>query len=299
MSSPPSHSLSPVWFVTGASRGLGRVIVEEVLEAGYLVVAACRNLSSVADLRKKYGSARLLTTVLDVSEPDHIEKSINAAVDAFGTIDVFVNNAGYSDLSSIEETSMESFRVQLETNLYGVIACTKAVLPLMRKRRKGHIIQISSVGGQLGPPGRGAYATAKWGIEGFSEVLAAEVKAFGLHVTIIEPGGFRTEFAAGLNSLSSIDVHPDYNSTVGRMIEFQSAYSGTQPGDPRKAAKALLHISKMDQPPLRVALGKDAYLAIKRRLEEKSEEMELVKSLSLSMAFEDVDKEGVRSGLSQ
>ena len=176
---------------------------------------------------------------------------------AFGPIHILVNNAGYGNINSIEETSLTDFRAEIETNLFGTIILTKAALPFMRKRRSGHIIQVSSIGGRIGPIGRGPYATAKWGVEGFSEVLDKEVGPLGIKVTIIEPGGFRTDFAGSSSSIH--DSILDYDATVGATARFQRDYNGKQPGDPKKAAQAILKIAEMSSPPLRLLLGSDAY----------------------------------------
>ena len=167
------------------------------------------------------------------------------------------NNAGYGNINSIEETSLTNFRAEIETNLFGTIILTKAALPFMRKRRSGHIIQVSSIGGRIGPIGRGPYASAKWGVEGFSEVLDKEVGPLGIKVTIIEPGGFRTDFAGSSSSIN--DSIPDYDATVGATARFQRDYNGKQPGDPKKAAQAILKIAEMSSPPLRLLLGSDAF----------------------------------------
>jgi NAD(P)-dependent dehydrogenase (short-subunit alcohol dehydrogenase family) len=290
-----SETCSKVWFVTGASRGLGRVIVEQALSAGHKVIAGARIISPKDDLLEKYGSDRYLAIELDVTKSTQITAAVEAAISIFGSVDVFVNNAGYSTIQSIEETSMDVFREQLEVNLFGVIACTKAILPCMRKSRKGHIIQISSVAGQLGPPGRGPYAAAKWGVEGFSEVLSAEVAPLGISVTIAEPGGFRTGFADTVNVNDAEKVLDDYKSTVGKMIQFQSDYAGNQPGDPIKAAKALLLISGMENPPLRIALGSDAYDAFEFKQKQKKDERRHFEALSRSLIFENGQDKDVSS----
>lgn len=281
--------------MTGASRGLGKVVVEQALAAGHKVIAGARRVSIKDELLVKYGSDRYLALELDVTKSSQITIAIEAAISEFGRVDVFVNNAGYSTLQSIEETYMVDFREQMEVNLFGVIACTKAILPYMRKGRKGHIIQISSVAGQLGPPGRGPYAAAKWGVEGFSEVLSAEVEPLGISVTIAEPGGFRTGFADTVDINDAEKVLDDYKPTVGKMIQFQSDYAGNQSGDPIKAAKALLLISGMEKPPLRIALGSDAYDAFEFKQKQKQDERRHFEALSRSLTFEDNQDEDVSS----
>ncbi|HEY4365685.1 MAG TPA: oxidoreductase [Steroidobacteraceae bacterium] len=247
--------MSQVWLITGSSRGLGRALAEAVLAAGHRLVATARDPGQLAELVQRYGD-RVRTVALDVTDARAGGDAIAQAVHAFGRLDVLVNNAGYGNVSSIEDTSLEDFRAQIETNLFGVINLTKAALPLMREQRCGHIIQFSSIGGRLGPPGRGAYSTAKWGVEGFSEVLAREVGPLGIKVTIVEPGGFRTDFAGASTSLS--EGRPEYDSTVGAMARYQRDYDGTQPGDPVRAAAVVVHIASLDDPPLRLLLGSDA-----------------------------------------
>src|SRR5436309_7701535 len=166
--------MSKVWLITGSSRGFGRALAEAVLAEGHQLVATARNPAQLANLVEQYG-VQVRTLALDVTDEQAARDAIKAAVDIFGRLDVLVNNAGYGDVGSIEDTSLADFRAQIETNLFGVITVTKAAIPLMREQRSGHILQISSIGGRGGAPGRGAYAAAKWGVEGFSEVLAKEV----------------------------------------------------------------------------------------------------------------------------
>ncbi len=247
---------SKVWLITGSSRGLGRAITEAALESGHQVVATARNIIQLQDLKKTYGD-RVVSIALDVTNEVAAYSAVQSAIDHFGHLDILVNNAGYGNINSIEETSLDDFRAEIETNLFGTIILTKAALPFMRKRRSGHIIQVSSIGGRIGPIGRGPYATSKWGVEGFSEVLDKEVRPLGIKGTIIEPGGFRTDFAGSSSSIR--DSIMDYDATVGATARFQRDYNGKQPGDPKKAAQAILKIAEMSSPPLRLLLGSDAY----------------------------------------
>ena len=169
-------------------------------------------------------------------------------------------------MSSVEDTPLADFRAQIETNLFGVIIMTKAVLPYFRERRSGHVIQISSIGGRVGPTGRAAYAAAKFGVEGFSESLSKEVAPLGIKITIVEPGGFRTDFAGSSTELR--EGQPEYDSTVGATVRFQRNYDGKQPGDPLKAAAAVLQIASLSEPPLRLLLGTDAYAAAEKHAHE-------------------------------
>jgi NAD(P)-dependent dehydrogenase (short-subunit alcohol dehydrogenase family) len=247
--------MSKVWLITGASRGLGRAFAEEALKAGHRVVATARNLQQLAEVASKFG-ASVRTVSLDVTSEAQAKHAVEAAIQTFGSLDVLVNNAGYGNVSPVEDTSLADFRAQIETNLFGVIIMTKAVLPYFRERASGHVIQISSIAGRLGPTGRAAYAASKFGVEGFSESLAKEVGPLGIKVTIVEPGGFRTHFAGSSTELR--EGRPEYDATVGATVRFQRNYDGKQPGDPQKAAEALLYITSLAEPPLRLLLGSDA-----------------------------------------
>jgi NAD(P)-dependent dehydrogenase (short-subunit alcohol dehydrogenase family) len=250
--------MSKVWLITGASRGLGRAFAEEALKAGHRVVATARNSEQLAEIASKFRES-VRTVSLDVTNEAQAKHAVDAAIQTFGSLDVLVNNAGYGNVSPVEDTSLADFRAQIETNLFGVIIMTKAVLPYFRERASGHVIQISSIAGRLGPTGRAAYAAAKFGVEGFSESLAKEVGPLGIKVTIVEPGGFRTHFAGSSTELR--EGRPEYDATVGATVRFQRNYNGKQPGDPLKAAEALLHITSLAEPPLRLLLGSDAYNA--------------------------------------
>lgn len=251
--------MSKTWLITGASRGLGRALAEAVLEAGDHLVATARDPASLAPLEQRYGQAVSLAA-LDVTDPAATDAAVRLAVERFGGLDVLVNNAGYGDVGSVEDTALDDFRRQIETNLFGTIIVTKAAIPVMREQRRGHIIQVSSVGGRLGAPGRAAYSAAKWAVEGFSEVLAQEMALVGVKVTIVEPGGFRTDFAGTSTSLKP--GRPEYDAVVGAAARRQAEYDGRQPGDPRKAAQVILRLAAEDQPPLRLPLGGDALAAI-------------------------------------
>jgi len=253
--------MSKVWLITGASRGLGRAFTEEALKAGHRVMATARNLEQLAEVASKFGES-VRTVSLDVTNEAQAKYAVDAAIQTFGGLNVLVNNAGYGNVCPVEDTPLPDFRAQIETNLFGVIIMTKAVLPYFRERASGHIIQISSIGGRVGPAGRAAYAAAKFGVEGFSESLSKEVGPLGIKVTIVEPGGFRTDFAGASTELR--EGRPEYDATVGATVRFQRDYNGKQPGDPAKAAAALLHIASLHEPPLRLLLGSDAYNAAEK-----------------------------------
>ena len=274
--------MSKVWLITGASRGLGRAFTEEVLKAGHRVLATARNSENLVYLTGKFGKS-VHTVPLDVTNEKEARYAVEAAIQTFGGLDVLVNNAGYGNVLSVEDTSLADFRAQIETNLFGVIIMTKAVLPYFRERASGHIIQISSIGGRVGPAGRAAYAAAKFGVEGFSESLSKEVAPLGIRVTIVEPGGFRTDFAGSSTTLR--EGRPEYDTTVGATVRFQRDYDGKQPGDPMKAAGALLHIASLSEPPLRLLLGTDAYNAAEKHTMQMLASDRDWKDLSVSTDF--------------
>jgi NAD(P)-dependent dehydrogenase (short-subunit alcohol dehydrogenase family) len=272
-----------VWLITGSSRGLGNALAEAVLAAGGNLVATARNPQQLADLVARYGD-QVRAVALDVTNEQAAAGAVAVARETFGRLDVLANNAGYGNVSPIEDTSLDEFRAQIETNLFGVINVTKAALPLMREQGAGHILQFSSIGGRIGPAGRGPYAAAKWGVEGFSEVLSKEVRPLGIKVTIIEPGGFRTDFAGSSTEIR--EGRPEYDSTVGRTARFQRDYNGKQPGDPVKAAAAILHIVSLSNPPLRLLLGSDAVRSVEQNDLEKMESDRRWKKLSMSTDIE-------------
>lgn len=280
--------MSKVWFITGTSRGLGRAFVEAALAAGERVAATARNLADLNELRRTWGE-QLLPLALDVTSKSQADSAIEETIATFGRIDVLVNNAGYGNVAPIEDTTLNEFRAQIETNLFGVIIVTKAVLPYLRKQRAGHIFQITSIAGRLGPIGRAPYAAAKWGVEGFSETLAREVGPLGVKVTIVEPGGFRTDFAGSSTDLR--EGRPEYDETVGATVRFQRNYNGKQPGDPVKAGAALLRLASLPEPPLRIVLGSDAYNAAEKNDLAKIESDRRWKDLSCSTDFP-VDDDG-------
>jgi len=276
--------LSQVWLITGCSRGLGRAFTEAALNAGHRVVAGARNPKQMADLQSIHGE-NLRVVALDVTSEEQARAAFESTIATFGALDVLVNNAGYGNVCPVEDTPLAEFRTQIETNLFGVIIMTKAVLPYFRERRAGRIIQVTSIGGRIGPVGRAPYAAAKFGAEGFSEALSKEVGPLGVKVTILEPGGFRTDFAGSSTDLST--GRPEYDSTVGATVRFQREYNGKQPGDPAKAAAVLLHITSLADPPLRLLLGSDAYAAAEKTALGQLELDRRWKDLSLSTNYSD------------
>ena len=275
--------MSQVWLITGSSRGLGRQLAEAVLAEGHKLLATARNPSQLADLVNRYGN-RIRAFTLDVTDERAAREAIRAAVEAFGRLDVLVNNAGYGNVGPIEDTELSDFRAQIETNLFGVINVTKAAIPVLREQGSGHIIQFSSVGGRVGAMGRAPYSAAKWGVEGFSEVLAKEMEPLGIKVTIIEPGGFRTDFAGRSTVIAA--GRPEYDSTVGAAARFQHQYDGAQPGDPAKAAAVIIQVASLDEPPFRLLLGSDTVRIVEQADLAKLEADRKWRYLSVSTDFD-------------
>jgi NAD(P)-dependent dehydrogenase (short-subunit alcohol dehydrogenase family) len=244
-----------VFFLTGSSRGLGRAIAEAVLQSGHQLVATARDQRSLDDLVAAHGE-QVLPLALDVTDADAAQGAIASATERFGRVDVVINNAGYADLAAIEDVTLEDFRRQIDTNLFGVVNVTKAALPVLREQAAGHIIQISSIGGRLATPGLAAYQSAKWAVGGFSSVLAAEVAPLGIRVTVLEPGGMQTDWAG--SSMRVAPVSEPYRQTVGAMAALHDS-AAVALGDPTKVARVVLQVSAMGDPPLRLILGSEAY----------------------------------------
>jgi NAD(P)-dependent dehydrogenase (short-subunit alcohol dehydrogenase family) len=244
------------WLITGSSRGLGLALAREVLEAGDSLVATARRPEQLSELVAEHGD-RVRAVALDVADEVAAHRAVLTAVASFGRLDVVVNNAGYANSAPVEETSMQEFRRQIETNLFGVINVTKAALPVLHEQRSGHFVQVSSVGGRVGgTPGLAPYQTAKFGVEGFSLALRSEVAPLGIRVIIVEPGALRTDW--GGSSMQIADVGPDYLETVGRFHDYRREADGNQPGDPIRAARAIREVVELDEPPVRLLLGSDA-----------------------------------------
>ncbi|WP_345643170.1 SDR family NAD(P)-dependent oxidoreductase [Streptomyces tremellae] len=272
-----------MWFVTGSSRGLGRAVVVAALDAGHRVVATARNPAQLDDLAVAYGD-RLHPVALDVTDGAAARAAVLDAVRAHGRLDVLVNNAGYGDIAPIEDMPEEAFRAQMDTNFYGTYHTTRAAVPVMREQGSGHIIQVSSSGGRATTPGLGAYQAAKWAVGGFSEVLSREVGPLGVRVTIIEPGGLRTDWAG--SSMATPPVGEAYRETVGAMVEATRAASGRQPGDPAKAAGVIVRVAGMAEPPLHLLLGTDGYAYVTASERARTESDRTWYHLTESIAFD-------------
>jgi len=270
--------MTKIWFITGSSRGLGRSLTEAVLKSGDKVAATARNTDSLKDLEDKY-PGQLYLLKLDVTKNDEIHTAVENAIAHFGRIDVLVNNAGFGIIGAAEAFSEEQVRSQLETNLYAPIAITRAVLPYMRKQGSGRILQISSVGGRVGNPGLSIYQAAKFGLGGFTEALAKEVVSFGIFVTSVEPGGFRTDWAGdSMTYAPKIDGYDAVNLRTDFFISGQFVAVG----DPEKAAKAMVDLANHPEPPMHLILGSEAISMLKQADANRQTEMEKWLPVSLS-----------------
>jgi NAD(P)-dependent dehydrogenase (short-subunit alcohol dehydrogenase family) len=274
-----------IWLITGASRGLGAAFAQAALESGDCVVATSRRAD---DVTKAVGPhERLLACTLDVTKPQDSVEAVDAALKRFGRLDVLINNAGYGIAGALEECSAEETLAQFQTNLFGLLEVTKSALPAMRAQRSGHIINIGSVGGFFASAGVSAYCATKFALEGFSEALAKEVAPLGIHVTIVEPGYFRTDLLADYALKFAAKEIEDYAATAGAVRKAIPTMHGKQPGDPRKLALALVRLVGESKPPLRFLAGADAVQVREQTLNALHDELEQWRSLSSSLAYEE------------
>jgi NAD(P)-dependent dehydrogenase (short-subunit alcohol dehydrogenase family) len=248
--------MSKTWLVTGSASGLGRNIAEAVLASGDRLVATARDPRRLDDLVKKYGD-QVRTTPLDVTDEAAAYAAVQVALDAFGRLDVVVNNAGYGDIAPFEQLSSERFKAVVDTNFYGVVYTTRAAIPIMRKQRSGCILQISSVGGRLARPGNSPYHAAKWAVGGLTESLARELAPFGVKVCALEPAGMRTNWGVRANKHTP-DLLPDYEPSVGAVVNALKSYWGHETSDPEKVAQVVLRLAASDGLPAHLLLGSDA-----------------------------------------
>jgi NAD(P)-dependent dehydrogenase (short-subunit alcohol dehydrogenase family) len=278
-----SENLKPVWFVTGCSTGFGRELAKLLLDAGYRVVVTARDGAKVADLAAAFpGSALPLS--LDVDQPAQIAAASQAALDRFGRIDVLVNNAGYGYLAAVEEGEDADIRAMFETNVFGLAALCRAVLPTMRAQKSGVIVNISSMGGVVGFPGIGYYNATKFAVEGLSEAMAKELAPLGVKVLIVEPGPFRTNWA-GASLKTPKNAIDAYAETAIARRKATQAYSGTQAGDPARAARAILAAVESPDSPLHLVLGGIAYETVLAKLDAFRAEVLANKAISLAADF--------------
>lgn len=250
---------SKVWFITGSSRGFGRIWTEAALERGDKVAATARRLDSIADLREKYGES-VLTLELDVTKSGQVEAAVEQARNYFGRLDVVMNNAGYSLVGTIEEASIDDVRAVYETNVFGALSVIQAVLPLLRKQGHGHILGVSSSLGLESMPVIGYYCSTKWAFEAIHESLAAEVSAFGIKVTLIEPGAYATEFGSpeSLKMANGLDIYADFKG------QFVQGLKTLKKGDPKATPEALFKVVDADQPPMRLFLGDQSLPSVRK-----------------------------------
>jgi len=279
-----SDSTSPrVWFITGTSTGFGHLLAKELLRRGERVIATARDVSKLEDLTG-LNPENLHTFTLDVTKPAQIESVAQQAIAAFGHVDVLVNNAGYGLSGAIEEISEDEFEPMFQTNIYGLIRTTKAFLPHLRGRRSGHIFNFSSIAGLAGSAGWGFYATTKFAVEGFSEALAEELKPLGVHVTIVEPGPFRTDFLGRSGKLARKEL-PEYAETAGKAREYFESQAGKQPGDPQKAVEAILAVADSPEPPVHLLLGSNALKRFRDKLARFQKDIDHWESVTTGADF--------------
>ncbi|MBO9634519.1 MAG: SDR family oxidoreductase [Chitinophagaceae bacterium] len=274
-----------VWFVTGASKGLGLSLVKELLKKGYKVAATSRNL---ADLKAVAGndSDSFLPLQTDLVNTSSVEKGISETIRKFGQIDVVVNNAGYGLVGALEELSDEETRQNFDVNVFGTLNVIRSVMPHLRKQGSGHIFNVASVGGFVGSfPGFGIYCATKFAMHGFTESLQAEAKEFGIRATVVSPGYLRTNFLGAGSLVVPKNELPEYNLVREVQNQHQQSINGAQPGDPDKAADVIIKVADLEQPPLHLYLGADAYGLVGTKLTNLQTEMETVRELATSINY--------------
>ena len=276
-----TQKTSPVWFITGCSTGFGRELAKLIVARGWPVVVTARNKAQVEDLAT---SDKVLALELDVTDGKEIDAAVKAAEEKFGAIDVLVNNAGYGYLTTVEEGEEKQIRAMFDANVFGLFALTRAVLPGMRKRRKGHIINITSVGGHVGNPGSGYYAATKHAVEGWSKSLAAETAPLGIKVTAVAPGPFRTDWA-GRSMKQTENRIADYAEITGARLAAVTAQSGKQAGDPVRAGEAMIKLTESENPPLHIVFGAPGLGMVTNNLKKELAEIEAWRELGLGTDF--------------
>jgi short-subunit dehydrogenase len=278
----PANS-ARTWFITGASTGFGRLLAEEVLKSGGKVIATARNIDKVIDLEQKYpGKAKAFA--LDVTDYAQVASVAAQANASYGPIDVLVNNAGYGLAGAIEEVTEDEFMPMFNTNVFGLIKVTQAFLPYLRRQRSGHILNLSSIGGLVSTPGMGYYNATKYAVEGLSEALAQEVAPFGIHVTLIEPGPFRTDFL-GRSITQAAEIISDYDKTAGSARRYAEDNNGKQKGDPLRAVHAMMQVVESPNPPLRLLLGNIALQRFNIKIDSLQKEVKTWESTTTGADF--------------
>ncbi len=279
--------MAQTWFITGASAGFGAAFAHHALSKGYNVVATARREDRLKEI-EAVDPGRVLIRRLDVTDTAQIDAAIKAAEERFCGIDVLINNAGYGIVGAVEETPEEELRALMETNLFGAVAVTRAALPKMRKRRTGAIVMMSSMGGQMSFAGFGPYSASKFAMEGLTEALAQEIAPFGLKAMLVEPGAFRTEFAA--DAMRHMPKITAYHEIVGATRDFAKEMDGTQAGDPAKAAAAIEEALASEITPLRLALGQDAVDAIRLHSQDLLAELKKWENTSTDVIHDDAEQ---------
>ena len=280
-----SSSSEKVWFITGCSTGFGRELAKMVLDRGYRAVVTARDPARVEDIAAPHRD-RALVLQLDVTDPVEVDAAVKSADKHFGRIDVLVNNAGIGYFGAVEESDEEEIRRMFEINFFGLSRMTRAVLPTMRGQRSGHIVNISSIGGLKSFPTLAYYNATKYAVEGFSEALALEVAPLGIKVTIVEPSGFRTDWA-GRSAAESKNRIADYAPTAGKNLDDIRGYSGKQPGDPVRAAAAIIAAVESPDPPLRLLLGKAALKGARMKLDTLKKDFDAWEKITVEADFPD------------
>ncbi|SNT20653.1 Short-chain dehydrogenase [Granulicella rosea] len=282
-----SENIQRVWFITGSSAGFGRILTDKALRRGDKVVATARTIEHLADFAANYPDL-CLTLPLDVTDAASVDSAVSQALVHFGHIDVLVNNAGYGLAGAIEEATEAEFMPVFETNVFGLIRLTRALLPQFRKQRSGNIVNLSSIAGLIGSPGWGYYNASKFAVNGFSEALAAELAPLGIHVTIVEPGPFRTEFLGRSGQEAKLRI-ADYDPTAGKTREYMADQNGKQKGDPVKAVDAIIAAVDAPFPPRHLVLGSVAFNRFHQRLDQWKQELAAWQETSLGADFPEAE----------
>ncbi|CAN5437508.1 oxidoreductase [soil metagenome] len=272
------------WLITGVAGGLGRALLEEVCKNGDTAYGTVRNANQVEEINA-IAPGKSFGILMDLHDPAAILNAVKIACGVNNKLDVLVNNAGFGYFGSIEEASMEEARDQMETNFFGALAMTKAVIPIFRKQQSGHLLQISSSAGFRATAGFGIYNASKFALEGFSEALAQEMAPFNVRVTLVEPGPFRTSFAGGSSKSTALQMD-EYEATAGTFRKAMNARNGNQPGDPSKAAKVMIAAVNSNHPPLRLPLGKPAFDAIRGKMKSVEQDLEIWEEMGTNTDFE-------------
>lgn len=286
--STTSKQQGQVWFITGASTGFGRLLAEHLVKLGACVVATARNIDKVHDL-ERLAPSQVQALTLDVTKPRQVEAAVADALARFGHIDVLVNNAGYGLTGAVEEVTEPEYMPMFEANVFGAIRVTRALLPHFRERHSGHVLFLSSIGGLVGLPGWGYYNATKFALEGLGEALAEEMRPFGVHVTIVEPGPFRTDFL-GRSGVAAMHQIADYAETAGKTREYFHTQAGKQAGDPQKAVEAMIAAVEAPEPPRHLLLGRLALERFRNKMQAFQSEVAVWENTTLGADFPETEQ---------